>query len=631
MTSSQGRSRAEAALPGPSASPRGPDVVVGLGTHPLLLAFNRAGVLSAADVHVALCLARLGGETDELVVLGAAFAVRAPRVGHVRADLAALRSSAATELEEADIEALPWPDPGLWAEHLRSSPLVGPSRPLRLEAGALYLDRYWQDEVAVAQDLLARAAAVPSAPGPALPADALARLFPGDASGEQRQAAARAVTRCLSVLTGGPGTGKTTTIARLLVLLEEQAQATGARPPLVALAAPTGKAAQRMAAALRDEVSHARTSAGVRERLLALEAVTVHRLLGPLPGSTSRFRYHRLNQLPHDVVVIDETSMVPLSLMARLVEAVRTDARLILVGDPQQLASVEAGAVLADIVSPWDTTAPAAHPPIGTGQCTSVLRTNHRFQGSLAALADAVRAGDRQSVMKVLAHGGPELEWYQVDLAAGQAIPEAVRAMATAAARRLAEAAQSGDVDGALRELGSTRALCAHRAGPSGASTWNWYIEQWLAAEVGGPPATGTWFPGRPVIVTANDYELRLFNGDMGVAVALPPGKEDGALSVAFDRPGAPYLVSPARLGEVPTAYAVTVHRGQGSEADEVVVVLPSPGSRILTRELLYTAVTRARHRLVLVSPEESVAAALARPVARASGLAARLGSRATS
>jgi len=613
--------------------------VLGLAADGMLAQFNRAGVLVAADVHVAATLARLGRDGDELVALAAALAVRAPRVGHVLADLATVRETAIAAAEdEADLSGLPWPALDLWVEHVASSPEVslgddGPDdRPLRLVGTGLYLDRYWRDEVAVASDLISRSSAEALSAQEAVLADGLARLFRDDTGGLQGRAAEMAVRRHFSVIAGGPGTGKTTTVARLLALLEEQAAVSGGPALLVALAAPTGKAAARMAEAVHAEGRNLDVGEAVRARLLSLGASTVHRLLGRHPASANRFRHNRDNRLPHDVVIVDETSMMSLPLMARLLEAVREDARLVLLGDQEQLASVEAGAVLGDIVGPAAAGLPAGPGASAVGERITVLRTNHRFRGPLAELANAVRAGDGDAALAALAEGTPgatrpaapeapsSTRWLAIDVAStdGAAL-EPVRSAVCGFGRLLAEAGVQGDGLAALNVLGQLRLLCAHRAGPTGASTWNAHVEHWLADGSGG--AEGGWYVGRPVIVTQNDYSLGLFNGDTGVVIARP----DGGLTVAFRRGAEIVTFSPSRLAAVETAFAMTAHRAQGSEFDEVVVLLPSAASRILTRELLYTAVTRARRSVVLVGTEESLRAAVSRPIARASGLTARL------
>jgi exodeoxyribonuclease V alpha subunit len=636
------------------------DVRRARGTTGLLGQFNRAGVLSAADIHVARRIGGLAGADDDTALLGAALAVRAPRLGHVCVDLATIATTASSEMEEADLSGLAWPEVGPWVGGLAASPLVGPDRPLRLEGTTLYLDRYWAEERQVARDLVDLA----DQPAPGIDLEVLAtgidRLFgPAERAGRpepgggrpppgggppdlQRLAAASAVLRRVAVIAGGPGTGKTTTVARLLALVDDQAAAQGRRPPLVALAAPTGKAAARLQEAVHEAAGRLAVDDAERARLLDLRGVTLHRLLGFNPGNRSRFRHHRLNRLAHDVVVVDETSMVSLSLMARLVEAVRPEARLVLVGDPEQLASVEAGAVLGDIVGPAAqgpmlraparrTLAqvtgsvvpdpppglPAPDRPIGDG--VVVLRRVYRFGGAIAGLAEAVRTGRADEALDRLAADDGTVTWIDRDVAADglSAGLEPVRGAAVANGRALVEAARAGQAATALEALGGFRLLCAHRHGPAGATTWRATVEGWLDAEVGGLADGGPWYAGRPLLVTENDYGLRLFNGDTGVVVAAPGDR----VVAAFERGGEVVEVSPTRLAAVDTVYAMTVHKAQGSQFDTVAVVLPGPESPILTRELLYTAITRARHALLLVGTEASVRAAVGRPIARASGL----------
>jgi exodeoxyribonuclease V alpha subunit len=622
----------------------------------LLRAFNDAGVLAAADVHVALRLAAIANDPDDEVALAGALAVRGPRLGHVYVDLATIGDTATVESEdEVDLSTLPWPAPGEWVERLAASPLVAVGEndaeaglPLRLVGSALYLDRYWREERAVAADLLAFAEAPPETVRDDVLAEGLARLFsPGgnggtEADTRQRLAAATAVLRRFAVVAGGPGTGKTTTVARIVALLAEQAAAGGSPAPLVALAAPTAKAAARLQEAVHEESAKLGVADTIREQLGELTASTLHRLLGWLPSSHSRFRHNRTNRLPHDVVIVDETSMVSLSMMARLVEAVRPEARLVLVGDPGQLTSIEAGAVLGDIVGPTGTglpMRPAARarlaavtgediPPTGArnaaiGDGIVVLDRVHRYGEGIAEVADAIRRGDADSAIAALAAGVEGVTWIDDDPAAA-AESDAMRPVrdgAVGAARAVIEAARAGDAREAIATLSTFRVLCAHRRGAHGVATWMERIERWLAAAVPGFAAEGEWYAGRPLLVTENDYGLRLYNGDTGVVVTTPSGR----LTAAFERRDEVAEFTPARLGAVETVYAMTIHKSQGSQFDTAAVLLPEPTSQILTRELLYTAVTRARTRLVLVGPEETVRAAVARPVARASGLQWRL------
>lgn len=582
------------------------DPRLALGARGLLHLFNQAGVLDAADVHVARRLCGLGEEDDELVALAAAFVVRAVRNGSVCVDLAAVAD------EEIDVD---WPDVGSWYAALEASPLVTSVTPVLrvLRAGdsrLVYLDRYWREEEQVYDDLVERPSGI-AAPDPAWLAAALDRVLPATGYDEQRAAARIALSHPTTVLTGGPGTGKTTTVAALLALCAEQAELAGEAAVRIALAAPTGKAAARLQQAVEEEV--AKLPAADQARLTGVRAVTLHRLLGPRPDTSSRFRHHRGNRLPHDVVVVDETSMVSLTMMARLLEAVRPGSRLILVGDPFQLASVEAGAVLADLVEGVQDT-----PGVGVAS----LVTSHRFGESIGALADAVRAGDVDRAIELLQAGGEHVELVDVEDPA-----PSVRALVLPHAVDVLRAAEAGDAAAALHLLDRQRLLCAHREGPFGVRHWNAQVERWLAEETG-EPIYGAWYAGRPVMVTANDYGLGVYNGDTGVVIRQSVrgrGDRARALRAAVAGSSGHLELAPSRLGEVDTMHALTIHKSQGSQADEVVVILPPPESRLLTRELFYTALTRARERVVVVGSPEDVRAAIERRAIRASGLRQRL------
>jgi len=624
----------------------------------VLRAFSDATVLEAADVHTATTLGHLAGGADDEVLLAVALAVRAVRLGHVYVDLASVAATASPDDEEAevDLDGLAWPDPVRWPAVVAASPLTAEGafgsadRPLRLLGSRVYLDRYWRHERDVADDLRQRATTEQPTVDLAALASGLDRLLPHQPrevdDGLQRLAAATVVLRRLSVVAGGPGTGKTTTVARILALLHEQAAALGEPPPRVALTAPTGKAAARLAEAVHAEAGALDADPAVRRAVLASAATTLHRLLGWQPGSRSRFRHDRSNPLGHNVVIVDESSMVPLSLMARLLAAVRPTARLVLVGDPRQLASVEAGAVLGDIVGPAAAglrLSPAARAALerstgdpvvaadpGPGAAVAdgivVLRRVHRFGPAVAAVAEAIDTGDADAVVAGLRAAPPQVTWIEAapDLDLGRA-PELaeVRRAVVEAATTVVAAASAGDGAAALAALRSVQVLCAHRRGPGGAVAWRVEIERWLRSAIpgygGGPVATrsGPWFPGRPLLVTENDHALGVFNGDTGVVVDTGAGR----LRAVFDRRGQLLEVPPTRLGAVESLSAMTIHKAQGSQFGSVVVVLPSPTSRILTRELLYTAVTRAQTTLTLVAAEASVRAAVTRPIARASGL----------
>ncbi|MFN8190037.1 MAG: exodeoxyribonuclease V subunit alpha [Nocardioidaceae bacterium] len=571
----------------------------------LLATFNAAGVLEAADVHVAGRLAAMVGEADEAVRLAVALAVRAVRRGSVCVDL--VEVVGAESLGEAEAP-LPWPEVAGWLDRVAASALTAASV-TRVEGGLLYLDRYWREEGQVRDDLVARAAQpAPLVDGAVLDAGA-ARIFP-DGYAEQRDAARAAAGRWTTVLTGGPGTGKTTAVAGLLALLAEQAPTE--RPPRVALTAPTGKAAARLQEAVAAAAAALPTED--RERLGALQAATLHRLLGSRPDSRTRFRHHRNNRLPHDIVVVDETSMVSLTMMARLVEAVRPDARLVLVGDPDQLASVEAGAVLADLVAGLGARDPDA---------VVALRTSHRFGARIGALAAAVRDGDDDTAWSLLTEGGPEIELVDAD---DPRAVELVRGVALEAAVAVRTAAETGDGAAAVAAMDRHRLLCGHREGPFGAAHWNRQVERWLGEAIGSPVGAAwgrEWYVGRPLLVTENDYGLGLFNGDTGVVVRDPSAPQ--GLRAVVAAPGTPLSFATSRLAQVETLHAMTVHKSQGSQAAEVTVLLPTEDSRLLSRELFYTAITRAQDKVRVVGTEATVRAAVTRRAQRASGLRQRL------
>lgn len=545
---------------------------VALSATGLLADFNAAGALTWADVHPAQHWGHLFGESDQRVLLALALTVRALRSGSICLQLDRMKELG---LEE-DAEAIPddwWPQQDAWLDALRSSPAITsgpdgpPARPARIVDGALYLERHYADQEVVRRELLARLAGAPTSGSPEGQAAAidLALLSP------------------VTVIAGGPGTGKTWTIQRIMDRLREEHPS-----HLVALAAPTGKAAARMTESLEGP--------GAR-------AVTLHALLGWKAGSRSRFAHDAAHPLPQDVVIVDEMSMVSMTLMSRLLSALKPDARLILVGDPDQLSSVDAGSVLADI-----TTAPAS------AGIVARLTHNFRFSGAIADLATAIRLGDGDAALAALrADAGVRL----APIGEGQAL---VRDRVVAAGRDLFAAAEAGDPAAALAALESHRLLCGHRTGQSGVSQWTRHAVSWLSAGVTGFVTEGDNYTGRPVMMTVNRPELGLFNGDTGVVVRV-----NGRASAWFSVGGDPRDYSPYLLDGLTSVHAMTVHKAQGSQFKDVSVILPPAGSPLLTRELLYTAVSRARESLLLVGDEAAVREAIAHPARRMSGLAARL------
>jgi exodeoxyribonuclease V alpha subunit len=608
----------------------------------LLRQFNEAGVLGLADVHTADRVAQICGEPDDRVRLALALTVRALRLGSVCLELATAHQTTFDEVEESlDTSELPWPAAQDWESACARSPMVtigaeAPGeRPMRLTSGRLYLERYWLQEETVRRQLQARW----SRPAPVVDRDraqaALSRLFRREGLGDdevdrQRLAAAVAMLSSVSVIAGGPGTGKTTTVAALLTVLADQP----GRTPRVALAAPTGKAAARLTEAVAQ--ARERLDPADRELLGELTAQTLHRLLGWLPGNRGRFRHDARNHLPYDVVVVDEMSMVSLTLMSRLLEAVRPGARLVLVGDPDQLSPVDAGAVLADIVTARGDREPELEASLAElGPDVSeevpvvrrVVTLDHVFRfgdgGAIDALAKAIRAASPEGVLAVLRSGSTEVEFAELDPGDAGMSLDHLSAEVRAAGRRRVAAAAAGDVDEALAALDQHRLLCAHRRGPYGVSRWGDEAERWLDLDSDqhiSRRGEGEWYVGRPVLVVANDYDLGLYNGDTGVVVTTATGPR-----VAFARGSGHTLVAPVRLDAVQTVHAMTVHRAQGSQFGCVSFIVPPADSPLLTRELFYTAVTRASRRVQVFGTAEAVERAVLRPASRASGLAERL------
>jgi exodeoxyribonuclease V alpha subunit len=566
--------------------------------------FNAAGLLTAPDVHVASRVGSLGGEADERVLLAVALAVRAVRRGSTCLDLATVPDTAPD---------LDWPEPDEWADAVRASPLVE-AGVLRWSHDLLYLDRYHRLETQVADDLLARDDQAPPVVDEARLEAALALIRAGRFSAEQEAAAVAAVRRWTTILTGGPGTGKTTTVARMLVLLAEQSPE---QRLSIAVAAPTGKAATRLQEAIATELAAVSGSSpeakAAAERVGTPDGLTLHRLLGWRPDNTTRFRHDRGNRLKYDVVVVDESSMVELTMMGRLLEAMRTGSRLVLVGDPQQLTSVGAGAVLSDLVAGHEgrPSSPVA-----------ALTHNYRSEEEIKALAEALRVGDADAVLDVLRASSDQVEF--VEAATEAEVEAALRPDCLDSALAVHAAARDEDPAAAIAALDGFRLLCAHREGPFGVRRWNQHVERWLA-EQPGVELHDRWYVGRPLLVTSNDYALDVYNGEIGVVV------RQGARRRVFVA-GSERLRSfaPGRLDTVETMHAMTIHKSQGSQARTVTVLLPEEGSRLLTRELFYTAVTRAQERVRVVGSEAAVRAAVATPAQRATGLRLRLRADAT-
>jgi exodeoxyribonuclease V alpha subunit len=610
-----------------------------------------AAELAPIDLRFADLVARLadGDEARDLLARTAALVSRERGRGHSCVELsrwagAGLAGRAGTD--SAGREAggrLAAGDGGLfppldaWLRALRATSLVGDGSaptPLVLDAaGRCYLHRYWRAERRIAELARSYAASRCDDADPAALAARFRRLFPASADGNDRQAVAAAavVRNRITIVSGGPGTGKTSTVAKILALLAS------AQPRLhVELAAPTGKAAARLTQSVRTQAADLPVDTAVRERIAALEARTIHRLLGVAPGA-ARFRRRAGRRLVCDLLVVDEASMIDLLLMDALLAAAPPHARILLVGDKDQLASVEAGFVFGDLCEAaarggsWSASF-ADHYRIlsgrdlprssaaagGEGERPAGLRDNaveltvgwrFRDRPGIERLAAAIRQSDADAALRVLDdESAADARRCELPADAKSVVRETFESIASVAA-----AATPAE---ALERLGRVRMLCATNRGPWSVATLNLLVERELR-ERGHAASDERWYRGRPILVTQNDYGLDLFNGDVGVC--HPDG--DGRMRAWFPSAGGVRAIAPAKLPDHVTAWAMTVHKSQGSEFDRVVFVMPERDSPLLTRELLYTAVTRARTHVTVYASAVTLRAAIARRAERTSGL----------
>jgi exodeoxyribonuclease V alpha subunit len=610
----------------------------------MLKSLLQKGLLSEIDVHFAKFIADFSAAKDPEVFLAAALVSRATGIG----DICLKLETAFDHLQidkHMEGESIQRPKLSVWLEKLKGSPAVGSPgqiRPLILDAkNRLYLYRYWEYENFLSKSIQKRVHCPVTDLDFKRLKDSLGRLFPGTASQEvnwQKIAAAVACLKHFSVITGGPGTGKTFAVTKVLALLLEQA--CGQRPQIY-LAAPTGKAAAR----LKETVEQAKDQLNCDKSIKAAipsEVFTIHRMLKPIKGSPY-FNYNRENPLAADAVVVDEASMVDLALMAKLLEAVPENGRLILVGDKDQLASVEAGSVLGDIcdrdvmhgfsISFMNRIAAltgealknrvqTTDAPSGLQDAIVVLQKSYRFaaDSGIGGLSHAVNRADAETAFQMMSDEKEKSITWQ-SLKADEGLFENL-------SRQIVSGYQSylkaGDPAAALRRLQRFKILCALNIGPLGVHAINKLAEQILQRRNLIQPDTirqNPWYAGRPVLITRNHYPLGLFNGDIGVA--LPDAQaDDHHLAVFFTgENGGVRRFQPYQLPEHATVYAMTVHKSQGSEFDEALLILPDRDFTVLTRELIYTALTRARKKITIWGSRSIIGKAIARKIERTSGL----------
>lgn len=598
----------------------------------LLRSAVAAGQLHDIDLHLAITLTDISGNQQPELLLATALVSHYTGQGHICLNL---NQIADRPLFSEEPLALCTPPLDNWRQSLRQSVMVGypgEDTPLVLDShDRLYLGRYWHFEQGIAQRLKEMAKAPVELNDIPLLRQRLEHFFPtipGNQPDGQKTAAATALLNHLTIISGGPGTGKTTTITRLLALLIEQNKTS----PRIALAAPTGKAAARLTESIQQVQATLDIDSGTRTALM-VEATTLHRLLGWKAGSTG-FRHHKGHQLPLDILVVDEASMIDMPLMARLLDALPARARLILLGDKDQLASVEAGSVLGDLCNRGAIPGPSpnhrkrlaalgvplreghhANPTGPLADALVVLNHSYRFgsDSGIGHLAQAVNHGDAQGVLQTCADSHyPDTAWIEIS-------PSTLPSLIAERAITYASSFQTKNPQTALEAFAKFRFLCALREGPFGVDHVNRMVEKTLCETGLIPPGT-PYYPGRPIMITRNDYALRLFNGDIGLI--LESNDNNATLRAFFPTAkGELRSILLSRLPPHETVYAMTIHKSQGSEFDTCIVILPDSPSQVVTRELVYTGITRAKRTIELWGSRKQLPEVVATRVERTSGL----------
>lgn len=603
---------------------------------PVLRQALLSGALRHLDVYFAERLTENVEQGRGNVALAAALVSNSVGGGHVCLDLK--RAAGKLMLASESFSGIQTPGLSLWLQQIKASGIAGASgeiKPLILHGEHLYLGRYWHFEQELAARLTEMAKSPAIASDKELLRQGLDRLFaPSDETDWQKLAAAMALTQLLTIISGGPGTGKTHTVTAILALLTEQALASGSALR-IGLAAPTGKAAARLTESIRNARSSLDVSPEVRTAI-ADEAQTLHRLLGVRPDRVTP-RYNASNPLHLDVLVLDEASMIDLPLMNRVLAALPETARLIVLGDKDQLSSVEAGSVFADLCGSagqpeyssdflsglqhiYDCKLPAQDEEEGALSDNRVmLQKSYRFDQSsgIGRLAKAVNAGDAKMAQSLLSAEHADVTWR---VASGHSL---TKALAEYAVQAFAPVMQAASPEMALDTLETFRMLCAVRRGPTGVEQVNQLVRQALA-EAGHIHVAGEFYKGRPIMVVRNDYHLGLFNGDIGIL--WPDREANNELRAWFRKPdNSIHSLLPARLPAHETAFALTVHKSQGSEFDSVLLLLPEQESPVLTRELVYTGITRAAKNVELWGSASMLEYAIKHTVERNSGLSDKL------
>ena len=612
-----------------------------MSSPPLIKDLFEKGCLSSLDYYLAKTLARIAKEDDPLVHLGVAVACKSTTLGHICADLKSVTSRTPQDRSGEPVADAAWPEMKDWLQALHNSSLVGDgtnNSPLVLENDhRLYLGKYWDLQQRLVEAIKTRVETQEPLPvDEELLKKGLDQWFENSAESDetdwQKVAAISALLNNFSIISGGPGTGKTYTVVKILALLLDQARKNESSLQ-VDLLAPTGKAAAVLENAIKKEKEKNQEDLF---RDTSFKASTIHRRLGFGRGRPGSFLHDRKNPISSDVVIVDEASMIDLALMTRLVEAVPPGARLILLGDENQLASVEAGAIFGDICkcgedSGWSPSffkkiksltgnspdGPVDEKAGALADCIVELKKSRRFteNSGIAKISSLIRDGDAAGALNCLLEGNYE-DLSLCSATNPQQLYETTRKLVLQGYRNYLE---KSDPEEKLEDLNLFRILCAHRHGLHGVENLNRVVETILQEE-GLIECTGNWYPGRPIMITENDYQLKLFNGDIGL---ITSDSEDGdTLRAQFpSSEGGVRKFSPASLPAHETVFATTIHKSQGSEFKQVFIILPNNPSTLLSRELLYTAITRAKDKVVVLGDEKILSTAIEKQIERASGL----------